>query len=137
MWGNDPNYAESGPLAETLLNSSVHMPHVGYQGRLNGPVDNPISSCLSCHSTAEVPAGVMIPPRGTNPAPWFRNILAGQPFDAGRLGLDYSLQLAVGISNFNARAAVIKASSPQARGALIRRLQMIEGKPPRDGAPID
>lgn len=26
--------------------------HVGYDGRLNGPVDNPASSCISCHGRA-------------------------------------------------------------------------------------
>ena len=46
MWGNDPSYSGKGPLAQTWLNPEVHMPHVGYQGRLNGPIDDPASSCL-------------------------------------------------------------------------------------------
>jgi hypothetical protein len=134
MWGNDPSYTGSGPLTETVLNSSVHMPHVGYQGRLNGPVDNSISSCLSCHSTAEDPAGTMVPPAGQNPTPWFRNIPSGTPFDAGRHALDYSLQLSVGISNFNARQALMKASTQDTRMKLKRAL-LLRGsqRPPRDG----
>lgn len=31
----------------------------GFQGRLNGPADNPKSSCLSCHSTAGTQAGMV------------------------------------------------------------------------------
>lgn len=80
MWGNDPGYSGTGPLTQTWLNPEVHMPHVGYQGRLNGPVDNPISSCMSCHATAELPQGTMVPPRGSDPAPWFQNIKSGTPF---------------------------------------------------------
>ena len=100
MWGNDPGYGGTGPLTQTWLNPDVHMPHVGYQGRLNGPVDNPVSSCMSCHSTAELPQGVMVPPRNVDPSPWFRNIMSGTPFDPGRKALDYSLQVEVGLVNF-------------------------------------
>jgi hypothetical protein len=46
MWGNDPGYNGTGSLTQTLLNPDVHMPHVGYQGRLNGPVDTrPLRVC--------------------------------------------------------------------------------------------
>lgn len=100
MWGNDPGYSGIGPLTQTWLNPDVHMPHVGYQGRLNGPVDNPISSCMSCHATAELPQGTMVPPRGSDPDPWFQNNKSGTPFDAGRKPLDYSLQIEVGFVNF-------------------------------------
>lgn len=68
MWGNDPGYSGTGPLTQTWLNPEVHMPHVGYQGRLNGPVDNPISSCMSCHATAELPQGTMVTVRSRTPA---------------------------------------------------------------------
>ena len=134
MWGNDPGYSGVGPLKETSLNPAVHMPHVGYQGRLNGPVDNSVSSCLSCHSTAEAPDGTMVPPNGTDPAPWFRNIASGTPFDAGRQSLDYSLQLSVGIKNFEQRTALLRAPNLDVRRRMIRALQ-IQGsqRPPRDG----
>jgi hypothetical protein len=134
MWGNDPGYPGTGPLHETSLNPGVHMPHVGYQGRLNGPVDNPTSSCMSCHSTAEYPAGTMVAPAGSDPTPWFRDIPSGIPFDAGRQSLDYSLQLSVGISNFIARQQVTHAATLDARRAIVHRLQVSGSiQPPRDG----
>ncbi|HEY9104180.1 hypothetical protein [Chitinimonas sp.] len=111
MWGNDPGYSGSGPLQETWLNADVKMPHVGYQGRLNGPVDNPVSSCLSCHATAEMPPGTMIPPNGQDPSPWFQNIKSGTPFNAGRKPLDYSLQLQVGLQNFLSAVQPAKAAT--------------------------
>ena len=85
------------------------MQHLGYRGRLNGPIDNPRSSCLSCHSTAEVPRDLSgqttqgIPPANASAATirrYFRNIRAQTPFTAGELSLDYSLQLQNGIANW-------------------------------------
>ena len=134
MWGNDPGFGGAGSLKETVLNPAVKLPHVGFQGRLNGPVDNPNSSCLSCHATAEYPAGVMIPPQGTNPSAWFRNIPSGQPFDPGRLALDYSLQLSVGITNFMAEVAVAKARTPQEAFNIRKEIER-NFLPPRDGGP--
>jgi hypothetical protein len=113
------------------------MPHVGYQGRLNGPIDNPVSSCLSCHSTAEVPAGTMVPPSGANPAPWFRNIKSGTPFDAGRQSTDYSLQLAVGIANFTANHGASSAmATPEQRLKQLRSIEAFDELPPRAGGAI-
>ncbi len=41
---------------QSLLNPQVPIPqHFGCQQRLNGPVDNPKSSCLACHAMAEIP----------------------------------------------------------------------------------
>ncbi len=132
MWGNDPGYDGKGQLTETSLNPSVRMPHVGYQGRLNGPVDNPDSSCLSCHSTAEIPAGTMIPDP-TNQAYWFRNIPAGLPFDPGRQSVDYSLQIEVGIENFDNAMELKNAKSPEVRERLRQRLNLLEETSPRNG----
>ena len=109
MWGDDPNYSGVGPLTQTWINPSVHMPHLGYQGRLSGPVDYPTSSCLSCHSTGEAPAGVMLPPAQADTARWFRNLRSGVPFDFGRQSTDYSLQTAVGIANFVAHQRAVGA----------------------------
>jgi hypothetical protein len=136
MWGNDPGYSGSGPLTETSLNPDVHMPHVGYQGRLNGPVDNKASSCLSCHSTAEAPSGVMIPPNGADPRPWFRNIPSGVAFDPNHQSTDYSLQTSVGMANFVVAHALRNATSASARAALIKRILEAQQRPPRDGGPI-
>ena len=132
MWGNDPGYSGVGQLKETILNQSVRMPHVGFQGRLNGPVDNPISSCTSCHSTAESPIGTMIAPPGVNPALWFRNIPSGTPFNKGAQSLDYSLQLAVGLANFYAAHKVAQAATPGTK-ALVKRTLFRALRPPRDG----
>jgi hypothetical protein len=111
MWGNDPNYSGTGSLSQTWINPSVHMPHLGYQDRLSGPVDYPTSSCLSCHSTGEVPAGALLPPAQADTAKWFRNIRSGEPFDPARQSTDYSLQTSVGIANFEAHRAA--ASQPR------------------------
>jgi len=127
MWGNDPGYSGSGNLTQTWLNPQVKMPHVGYQGRLNGPVDNPVSSCMSCHSTAELPQGQMVPGKGDDVARWFRNIPSGTPFDAGRKPLDYSLQLEVGLVNF--LQAYQQVFPKGLSAAQVQRVHRDKGKP--------
>jgi hypothetical protein len=110
QWGNDPlltpvEYAKGTRVTESWINPSLTIPqHLGWLGRLNGPVDNPLSSCLSCHGTAQNPdASPMIPPNGSTDAQrmrWFRNVKATEAFDLGKAtSLDYSLQLALGILN--------------------------------------
>jgi len=137
MWGNDPGYSGAAPLAQTWLNPAVHMPHVGYQGRLNGPIDNPASSCLSCHSTAEVPSGTMVPPTGVNPASWFQNIKSGTPFDSGRQSTDYSLQLSVGIANFTVNhGSSVATVTPEQRLKQLRSKEAHDELPPRAGGSI-
>jgi len=106
QWGNDPAVTGStGTLAETWINPSVpsvFKGKLGRAGRLDGPVDNPKSSCLSCHSTAQIVTGtttqnafrgvVLVPPASCTSAQemtWFRNIVGGTPFgvmDAGGAG---------------------------------------------------
>ncbi len=128
MWGNDPDrLADDKPLVETVIvNPGLHpVPqHLGFKGRLNGPVDNPRSSCLSCHSTAQIPANLSQPtvsglppanPSGAELARYFRNIMATNPFTDGQLALDYSLQLQNGIAN-RARAGGLQM--PSGRRAL-------------------
>jgi hypothetical protein len=109
MWGNDPGVTPNNglPIKQTWLNPAVAplMQHYGWAERLNGPVDNPLSSCLSCHSTAGWPIAPLVPPSGSSDQqrlPWFRNIKAGQPFSPGQASFDYSLQLAYGIRQFKA-----------------------------------
>jgi hypothetical protein len=112
MYGNDPGLtpvlAASGarPSESVILNPIVGIPqHLGWLGRLNGPVDNPASSCLSCHSTAQYPPkSAPLPPvyvGDDEKMRWFRNVKAGEAFDAGHESLDYSLQLALGIQRFH------------------------------------
>jgi len=70
MWGNDEgvtadDYTNPTPkktrinpaLKDTVINAAAELPttHLGWNGRLNGPLDNPRSSCISCHMTAEYP----------------------------------------------------------------------------------
>ncbi|RDS81680.1 hypothetical protein DWU98_10685 [Dyella monticola] len=127
MWGNDPentgnDHTNPKPsitkINPTILESAINpntseLPptHLGWNGRLNGPVDNPVSSCLSCHMTAESPqlapmnptfqAPDKVPPVGSKEwMRWFQNIDAGVPFSPGALSTDFSLQLAGGIANF-------------------------------------
>jgi hypothetical protein len=109
MWGNDPTVTEATKtgttqLKQTFINPAVGPPqHLGRAGRLNGPVDNPKSSCLSCHSTAEWQAlSDNMPGAHDDVMRWFRNIKATQPFDAGQHSLGYSLQLGAGIERFQA-----------------------------------
>jgi hypothetical protein len=142
MWGNDPGVtaemvAGGTKLKESIINDAQTLPpqHLGWAGRLNGPVDNPISSCLSCHSTAQLPAAApVIPPSGTAPGSdqwmkWFRNIKAATPFTEGDpsiRSLDYSLQLAVGFQNFKEWKEMIAN-----RGGVINTAPAAPGIAPR------
>jgi hypothetical protein len=127
QWGNDPDvssYPESNPtptqtitnpdLKQVIINSSPDLPpmHLGFGLRLVGPVDNPLSSCMSCHSTAQFPPitpilpfmatkdGQPLKPGMPEWMRWFRNIPCNSPFDELATSTDYSLQLAQSIQNF-------------------------------------
>lgn len=111
MWGNDPTkLGTTQPLRQTKINADLQIPqHLGFEKRLNGPVDNPRSSCLSCHSMAQIqpdlskPARPPVPPANATLQTlklYFRNLKPGQPFDVGALSLDNSLQLQNGIANW-------------------------------------
>ena len=128
MWGNDPevtSYSDSNPqptktiinpdLKHTIINTSPDLPpmHLGWGLRLNGPVDNSMSSCQSCHSTAQFPQitaimpsfatkdnGQPITPKDPEWLRWFRDVPCATPFDAQATSMDYSLQLAASIQNF-------------------------------------
>jgi hypothetical protein len=113
----------NGPLQETAINPQALgiVQHLGYNGRLNGPVDNPRSSCLSCHSTAQIPSDLSqpttsgIPPANASLATlrrYFRNIKSGTPFTPGQLSLDYSLQLQNGIANLARSGGLQPAAHP-------------------------
>lgn len=130
MWGNDPDNKMSeynltptktiinSNLKETIINPSSDLPpmHLGWNSRLNGPVDNGQSSCFSCHSTAEYPVisgilpqfnqpnNVPVPPKGTLASDewmrWYRNIPCGVPFDEEATSFDFSLQLVKSVQNY-------------------------------------
>lgn len=117
MWGNDPTLTQARyvqgrrPVQSKIINRVIGgaQQHLGHNERLNGPVDNSASSCLSCHSTASDPNfQPSVPPTQINGQPitdaqrmrWFRNIRSGHSFDPERTSLDYSLQLSEGIRRF-------------------------------------
>jgi len=131
MWGNDPDnnigYLNETPsvdsptffnktLTQTVINPSPDLPaqHLGWAGRLDGPADNPGSSCMSCHSTGQYPAvsPIMLT---FNPAEmpqngekadeewmrYFRNFKDGEAFDPGRaVSTDFSMQMLKSIQNY-------------------------------------
>lgn len=137
MWGNDPDVrislynptpteTKTNPaLKQTIINEDrkqLPATHLGWGYRLNGPVDNPLSSCMSCHSTAQYPAisaimpflnnpPVPVPANSTPQQPvmaddawmrWFRNLPWGEAFDGNQnaVNLDFSLQLQKSIINW-------------------------------------
>lgn len=160
MWGDDPTYTpppspspHTSGLKQTWLNPTVNMAHYGYQYRLNGPVDNPISSCMSCHSTGEIniknpntPGSGILPP---NPMPtppatppphdiayWFRNIGPSQPFDVpGFASTGYSLQVMGGIRNYYTYLGPTPPPVAGGRRAMrvLQGIQRADDRPARDG----
>lgn len=163
MWGNDPGYTPppspapppaTNGLKETWLNPDVHMPHVGYQNRLNGPVDNPVSACMSCHATGQVnlkspttfgssmiaPIPMPTPPATPPPhdiAYWFRNIGPEEPFDGPAFGsTGYSLQVMGGLSNYFRYIGATPPPTAALRAMRVNRaVQAEDPRPPRDGGP--
>lgn len=125
MWGNDPG---GPPLTQSWINANAPAyarQHLGVDGRLNGPVDNPASACMSCHGTAQAPAVAQMLPQGACNQPpfranWFRNLPGSQAFGrftptaqgcvttppaTAPVAADYSLQLAATVSRALSGAA--------------------------------
>lgn len=160
QWGNNPTvtFAETcagadGPcsydkLTEQWINLQavkdlatppLSFDHLGFGGRLAGPVDNPKSSCIGCHQTAGFPMVPILPEFSPNGALhrldarahpetsqgfrmlWFGNVPAGVVFSDSQLySADYSLQLAMGLQNFASLRCAKDASPP--RPALCNQL---------------
>jgi hypothetical protein len=110
-WGSDPGiipkHVELGyQLKETIIFQEAPeyaRKRLGRAGRLNGPVDNPKSSCFACHCTAQwKPQSAMVPSKDNlrNRWRWFRNLKVGEPFDKGEKSLDNCLQLQLAIINY-------------------------------------
>jgi len=102
----------------------AYMRHFGLGGRLNGPVDNPISSCISCHGRAGTYADALpVNSNSGKPLPfanfsirrprdfpstefpiWFSQVRGGShvvEFELEKYQTtDYSLQVSAGIRNF-------------------------------------
>ncbi|TND08248.1 MAG: hypothetical protein FD123_2503 [Bacteroidetes bacterium] len=132
MWGNDPmdtsnTYTTTSfpaaPYYKTNINPNLkeqiinpdtnELPptHLGWNGRLNGPLDYNYSSCYSCHSTAQSPQVVPLNPNFSSSTPyspgsaqwmqWFRNLKCGEAFSPGEaLSTDFSLQMSGALQNF-------------------------------------
>ncbi len=123
-WGNDfgftPADQQAGKkLTETTISDKAPAyakAHLGWAGRANGPVDNPISGCLSCHSTAQDPvAPITFDNACATDAQkmlWFRDLRGNQAFGAvdasctpvsptpaPLASLEFSLQLSVAVQN--------------------------------------
>lgn len=125
QWGDDPAVTTgeivehpvktqiNPALKETIINddASVLPPmHLGWGGRLNGPVDHPASSCMSCHGTAQYPVLSASNPKfmmtnspavgGKEWMRWFENRKFAEPFDEMARSADFCLQLQIGVQNF-------------------------------------
>ncbi|KAG9014731.1 hypothetical protein FRB94_010578 [Tulasnella sp. JGI-2019a] len=127
QWGNDPELDQAAydsgkrpveswinPEAEKLRKAlGGKRPSWGYNGRLNGPADNFISACASCHSVAQMVTSAPMtqpgklvnnqwkPENEKLTMTWFENVKAGETFSVrGALSGDYSLQLMIGFDNY-------------------------------------
>lgn len=63
----------------------------GSRGRLNGPADNPRTSCLGCHGAAGTSAPM---------APGFLSMKMFEPFQNSSIMLDFNQQLALAKANY-------------------------------------
>lgn len=117
-WGNDPGHFDTdvresivNPDLRGLLYAREGRHFMGFNNRMNGPADNKVSACVSCHSTAQWPPS----PKGmagrlpdgemttigqvrVHVNTYFKNVKGGSLFDdtvANAVGLDYSLQLQI------------------------------------------
>lgn len=136
QFGNDPdnvsNWINPYPvsktmindtLKETFINTSADLPpqHLGWSGRLDGPVDLNTCSCMSCHATGESPQfAALVPkeafegdylPNGaigylthTNSPEWkkyFRNLKCGTAYDPEKAtSTDFSLQVSLALQYY-------------------------------------
>ena len=139
MWGNDPGYTpadqqQKKPLRESVVSDQIPAyakAHLGWAGRVNGPVDNPASACMSCHQTAQVPAAAgLLPSRACDTDQkklyWFRNLKSGEAFgavnkdncqptpDPKPASLDFSLQLAAAVQSLGPSFGNVNPCTPSA-----------------------
>lgn len=155
MWGNDPELSDANAANGEKPQQSIVLTDFGLGrafgrgGRMNGPVDNQVSACLSCHMTAQWPnPAAVTPPAGDSwdrVSCWFRNIGPTTPFGTAPangvtcgslpspapVSLDYSLQLAVGLRNYarepHAAATTFSADELKAARASDRAVFSVNG----------
>lgn len=186
QWGNSPTATfastcagPNGPcdqskLTEQWINAQavkdlatppLNFDHLGYGGRLAGPVDNVKASCMGCHQTAGFPSVAILPEFSANGAllkldaatrpqteqslrmMYQGNIAAGVVFSDTQLyAADSSLQLSMSLQNFvSVRCAVGRSSNASLckqrdQWARLQKLAIEQsltlGTPGRGGAPI-
>ncbi|PHI20872.1 hypothetical protein CEQ90_05770 [Lewinellaceae bacterium SD302] len=137
QYGNDPdvttNKITAYPPLETWINPELketkinanadELPpqHLGWGGRLDGPVDLNTASCMSCHATAGFPqsTAALVPKEAfigdrnaqgsitklTNvDAPewkkYYTNIKCGTPYDVDAISCDFSLQVSLALGYY-------------------------------------
>lgn len=147
QWGSDPwtfpavPKSASLPLQQSVINKDIGtFQHLGCMDRLAGPVDNPSSSCTSCHASAYAMAKGAVTDISTNAPPsfgfagmcqvfsqqnsdYFQNQIAPQGFPGGlypgTVTMDTSLQLEVAFTqygNFNTNHAPNQCTNPNQQG---------------------
>ena len=186
QWGNDPGirFAEScdatgecsqeklteqwidRAAAKRLRTPPLTLNHLGYGGRLAGPVDNPQSACMACHQTAGFPQVAIQPELSMVGArvlkldddktaadhqdfrmAYFQNVVSGTVFSDTQLyASDYSLQLSMSLHNFTSiRCAVEVADKPEICGTLTAwadamrafvKSVLVQGTPGPGSAPL-
>jgi hypothetical protein len=124
QWGDDPTVTQGDinreavetkinpAIKESIINDNAkELPamHLGWGGRLNGPVDPASSSCMSCHGTAQYPAlSPSFPEVNVTPLAvggkewmrWFQNRPFATPLDESSRSADFCLQVQIGVQNF-------------------------------------
>jgi hypothetical protein len=127
-WGNSPGVTPTNgkPLTQQWINPNMQLfawrqhPGMGYAGRMNGPLDNPESACLSCHGTGQMlKAAPLVPLPNVSAAArmkYFDNVKAGKKFLAdGGPSTDYSLQMSMSVDNYQEWQKVMSTQrSPEA-----------------------
>ncbi len=185
QWGNNPHMTYSDtcsaigkckrkklteqwinePAAKRLTTPPLSVDHLGFAGRLAGPVDNPNAACLACHQTAGFPPVAIMPEfsslssvLGLDDAKnvadnqsfrmnFYKNVVSGATFSDSQLySSDFSLQLSMSLNNFTAlRCSVNVAKKPKICSVLDKWANamrtyignvMTFGTPGPDGAPV-
>jgi hypothetical protein len=134
MWGNDPQLVPGSGASpnESITLDTGLFEHLGCAKRLVGPIDNPVSACISCHMQAQFPVSPKsIVPAKCDSAPqnmsYFQNLSPTDVFDPsvqGAVALDFSLQMQYGIRAFHLAnpAAMLANKAPIDKQILLRSL---------------
>ncbi|GJE54330.1 hypothetical protein [Methylobacterium thuringiense] len=165
QWGNSPKatFAETctgpnGPCDQSklteqwinpqalkeLTNAPLNFNHLGYGGRLAGPVDNAKASCMGCHQTAGFPNVAILPEFSANGTllgldaerrpqteqslrmMYQANVVSGVVFSDTQLySSDSSLQLSMSLQNYVSLRCAARppgAGAPQETPSLCTQL---------------